>query len=456
MRKVILVSIQCVAAILAGLVVMWGLASLKMDPKRVDLKEQSIHVTVLEVQPESSTIVVSGYGTAHNLNTVSLAAEVPGAVVEVNPRLERGEIIPKGEVLFKIDPRSYDLQVKAAEANLNQTAHALELIEAKHQADIKRLEGLKRLRDLAKSEHGRVQGLFEKNVGAQHGVELAEGALIQAEDTVIEVQQAIDAYPQQRGQAESLVKAAEAQLDQAKLAYERTTVVAPFNARIKSFGGASPAMAMGMGAASSPSQGLEVNQYVGPGVPVITLADDSMLEISVPLDSNEARDWLLFDEVSQGENAWFDKLKPVECAAKWTEDDQSQWKGVVDRVENFDERTRTLTVVVRLTGEQAAASTGTKLPLVDGMFCEVAIPGRSAENVFRVPRKAVNFDGTVYIDDGDRLRTAKVKVAHEQGSEVLVSEGLKPGDRVITTRLVNPMENALLEIETDSAGGSAS
>ncbi len=456
MRKAILISIQCVAVLLAGLGVMWALAALKEEPKRIDMKEQPIHVAVLAVQPESPTIMVAGYGTAHNLNTVSLAAEVPGTVVEVHPRLERGEIIPKGEVLFKIDPRSYELQLHGAEANVSQSRNSLALLEEKHGADVKRLEGLKRIRDLAKGEYGRVQGLFEKKVGAQHGVELAEGALIEAEDKVIQVQQAIDAFPQQRGQAESLVKTAEAQLDQAKLSLERTTVLAPFNARIKSFGGASPAMAMGMGAGSTAIQSLEINQYIGPGMPVITLADDSTIEISVPLDSNEAREWLLFDDPTQESKAWFDKLKPIECSVRWTEDDKSEWKGTVHRVEDFDERTRTLTVAIRVVANPGETPSQGTLPLVDGMFCEVNIPGRPAENVFRVPRKAVNFDGTVYVDEANRLRTVKVKVVHEQGNEALVSEGLKPGDQVVTTRLVNPMENALLEVETAPAGGSPS
>ena len=38
-----------------------------------------------------------------------------------------------------------------------------------------------------------------------------------------------------------------------------------------------------------------------------------------------------------------------------------------------------------------------------------------------------------------------------EGERALVSEGLAPGDRVIVTRLVDPLENALLEILDPSA-----
>lgn len=443
MRKAILISIQCAAVILAGLIVMWGLASLKEPPKRVELKEQPIHVTVLAVQPESLTVTVSGYGTVRNLNTVAIAPEVAGILVEVNPHLDKGQVIPKGETLFVIDPRTYEQQLKGAEALAGQLESGLAMLGTKHSADEKRMEGAERTRDLAKGEYSRVKGLFEKKVGAQHGVEIAEGAYIEAEDIVTQLRQALDSYPEQRKEMENRLAAARAQVEQARLAFERTKVVAPFDARVKMVG-------------SGVGLGLEVNQYVTPAVPVLTLADDSVLEVSVPLDSSEARQWLVFEDAPQDGKAWFDKIEAVECTVKWTEDDKSQWKAVLDRVEGFDERTRTLTVAVRMTGEQAAASAETALPLVDGMFCEVTMPGRQAENVFRIPRKAVNFDGTLYLNENGHLKTVKVKVVHEQGNDALVSEGLKAGDQVITTRLVNPMENALLETEPEAGGGPSS
>ncbi len=442
MRRLILVAVQCALVLGVGAGVFLLFSSLRTEPATVEVTEQPIHVTVIEVQPENVPITVAGYGTVRNLNTVSIAPEVPGRLVAVHPRLERGEVIPKDEVLFQIDPSSYEQQMKAAEAMVGQLESGLSLLEKKHAADLERLKGIEKMRDLAKGEYDRVLGLFERKVGAEHGVELAEGALIEAEDAVIQVRQAIEAYAEQRREAENRLKASQAQYEQAKLSFDRTTVRAPFDARVK-YMGTAPVPA----GTAAPS--LEVNQYVAPGVPVLTVADDSVLEISVPLDSSEARRWLLFDAPSEGnaDQAWFGQLRAMPCMVKWTEDDKSQWQGELNRVEGFDERTRTLTVAIRLTGAQAAASQETSLPLVDGMFCEVGIPGRQVDGVYRVPRKAVNFDGTVYLANGGHLRTAKVEVLYEQGGEALISEGLKPGDQVIITRLVKPMENALLQAE---------
>ena len=60
---------------------------------------------------------------------------------------------------------------------------------------------------------------------------------------------------------------------------------------------------------------------------------------------------------------------------------------------------------------------------------------------------------TVYIAVKDpetgehRLKSRPVKESHISGEFVYLSDGLAEGELVITTRLINPFENILLEIE---------
>ena len=66
--------------------------------------------------------------------------------------------------------------------------------------------------------------------------------------------------------------------------------------------------------------------------------------------------------------------------------------------------------------------------------------------VYRLPRQAVTFENNVYLaNDQQRLKTSTVTVDRIEGEYVYVSQGLQPGDTVITTRLIDPLENALLE-----------
>ncbi|MCI5162483.1 MAG: hypothetical protein D3917_10810 [Candidatus Electrothrix sp. AX5] len=125
----------------------------------------------------------------------------------------------------------------------------------------------------------------------------------------------------------------------------------------------------------------------------------------------------------------------------WTEKENVHVQGSLDRVIRFDPQTRSLTVAIRLQPDMDAS-----FPLVQGMFCRVDIEGRSLENVFVLPRAAVNFEQTVYVVQEDRLRTRKVEVARTEESTAFITDGLKEGEQVIVTRLENPLENSLVNI----------
>jgi len=111
-------------------------------------------------------------------------------------------------------------------------------------------------------------------------------------------------------------------------------------------------------------------------------------------------------------------------------------------------------VAVRIPESKSVANGDHRLPLVEGMFCEVAIPGRTMEQCYRIPRSAVTFEETVYVIRDGRLVTVPVDVGHEEAGFAYVTGGLEPGAEVILTRLVNPLENALVEVEPAVAVGS--
>ena len=76
--------------------------------------------------------------------------------------------------------------------------------------------------------------------------------------------------------------------------------------------------------------------------------------------------------------------------------------------------------------------------------------------VYRLPRQAVSFENKAYLVNADnRLKTVDVRVERIEGEYVYVGQGLNPGDTVILTRLIDPLENALLEFADDSANGES-
>ena len=74
------------------------------------------------------------------------------------------------------------------------------------------------------------------------------------------------------------------------------------------------------------------------------------------------------------------------------------------------------------------------------------------DNVYGIPQHAINnFDGTVYIAADNHLKTVSVKVARREKDLAYIAEGLEPGQLVITTRLMNPLENSPLDVAMEPA-----
>ena len=429
-RKVGFRLVVCSAILLAGLLAMAALASLKKAPAQAVFQEQAYKVEILRAQPENVPVVLTGFGEARSVRSVALSAEVSGTVIAVHPRLNLGEIIPEGDVLFQIDPRDYQSALAEAEAQVAQLENTAARLEREWDLEKRRLGVLQRTRDLALAEFQRLQRLYdESKVGTRSGVEAAEKAYNQALDQLRLLELSVAVYPVRLREARAALDAARAQRERALTQLARCTVKAPFTGRVK-------------------AKTVEHGQFLSPGTPAVTLADDSLLEIHVPLDSDDARRWLLFDPSSgPSELAWFDNLRQVPCTVRWSQDpDGHVWQGFLHRVVAFDRTSRTLTVAVRVPADQASRIGRSGLPLVEGMFCSVDILGRTLERVVRLPQWAVTYDNKVYLAVERRLKTVPVEVARLQGEEAFISKGLQSGDVVIVTRLVNPLENMLLDL----------
>jgi multidrug efflux pump subunit AcrA (membrane-fusion protein) len=437
MKRVALQLFVAVLVLAGGLMGMRGLLAFHEPPAQKQFEERKLRVEVVEVQPETLPVLIEGFGTARSRDVVAVTPEVPGNIIEVHPRLDVGEVIPQGEVLFRIDPRTYQAALDQAKAQAESIEQGLAMLKAQFAVDRERLETAERTLSLMEADFARVSKLYTDNeVGTLAGVERSEMSKNQAQDGRDQLRQAVTLYPLRIQEAESGLAAARAGVDAAQANFDRTTVTAPFNARITMVK-------------------VEPGQYAAPGAPVLMLADDSVIELSVPLDSRDIRSWIRFDaDTASDDQAWFGALEQVACTIEWTEGaDYAAWEGYVHRVEQFDVQSRTVTVAVRAK-TNVGSSPGSQLPLVDGMFCKVKIPGRDMTDVYRLPEWAVDFEGNTYLDVDGRLVKRPVQVVRNQGEFAYVGSGLSPGERVIVTRLMNPLPNTLLDVQKLSTDGT--
>nr|MBF0222527.1 biotin/lipoyl-binding protein [Desulfobulbaceae bacterium] len=433
--KVMFRIVVCIAILLVGFIGMTLLSKMKQPPAEIVVKERTLQVETLSAKAESVQMKITGFGQVTPLDTVAISPEVSGRIVAVNSRLDQGVIIEKGELLFRIDPSDYETVRDTTGAEGERLKKNIMVLGRQIEIDTQRLISIERNRDLAKAEHERYKKLYQEHEAVSLAyVEKQEQVYNNAKDLAAQLAKTIELYPLQIEETDSALTAAQARFENAMTNLARCEVKAPFTGRIT-------------------EAELEIGQYVTPGKQVVAMANDAILEIHLPIDSGEARKWLRFkDGRSRG---WFTDVEPVLCDIRWTDDDKNIWQGVLHRVVRFNPETRTLTVAVRVENHQAVSLARPRLPLVAGMFCSVTIPGLVLDGVYRLPRWAVSFKETVYLAIGNRLKTSAVEVARIQGEEAFVSKGLKDGDQIITTRLVEPLENSLLRIHNSNKAEKA-
>lgn len=386
-KKTVLFRIlMCVGITLLGVISMKTLAGMATPPAEKIISEQALPVETTPVHFEDIQTWLYGYGEVTSLNLVTLSPEVSGRVISVHPRLETGEIIPKGEVLFSVDTANDRLSINNGR---------------------KRLKILQRNLELTEKEFNRIKNLFLKNkIGTLSEVENAEKAYNSILDQIRQLELSIAA---------------------SELRVQSSVVTAPFDARIKSVN-------------------IEKEQYVSPGSASVTLADDSILEVHVSIDGDKAMRLLQFEPETQSiYRKPFADVKQVPSRVIWTQGDNAvQATGVLHRILEFDATTRTLKLAIRL-NPQKSNSEKSPFPIMTGMFCKVEIPGKTLPNVVRLPKEAVKLDNSVHIVVQNRLKTIPVVVEDRNENTALISGGLQQNDLVIVTQITAPLENTLLE-----------
>lgn len=426
-RKIHFRILICALILGAGSFAMVGFSALKKPPQKARHQEHPIEVEVWTARPEQVSVDLTGFGVAVPVDVVTLSAQVRGKIVATHARFKQGEVIPRGELLFEIEAVDYEVARIKAETGVTEQGAALARLETRFASDAKRIQTLKRTRDLAAAEYGRVKRLFEKSrVGNRSGVDIAEKNYNTAKDLADLLETTLDLYPISITETNTRLRAARADLTKAEADLARCVVTAPFTGRIKAVFA-------------------EKGEYTTPGKEILVLADDAVHELRVSLDSRDTARWLRFQPPDRVMGpGWFSSPAVVPCKVAWVEDpDTVSWTGRLHRVVAFDPDSRSVTVAVRVMNHSPAPVHG--VSLVEGMFCSVTIPGKTLENVYKVPRWSVADGDTIHVVEADRLKIRPIVRAYSQGGFVFISKGISPGETIILTRLVDPMENALVK-----------
>lgn len=439
-RKMILAA-GTVAILAAGALTCAGLIYTRpVAAQRVNA-ERILEVAAVAVEPVSQTAPVLGHGTVRAKHQVSIVPQVSGRLTHVHPDLAQGKVIPRGELLFEIDPAVYEARVRQAEAE----TRALEAALSRNDEELvnldARIANAQAMLDIDEDDYDTVKRLYEvEKVGTQRDVDLTHQKFLRQKGAMVELTSQRSMIPHVRQETEAQLEASRARLSMAKHDLGNTKITCPFEARVETVQA-------------------YISQVVTAPFAIATLTDMEAFEISVGVDPRELR-WL--DEGVRPESlSGTVSTSSPSVSVRWTgQGREFVWTGRVSRFERVDEATRTARMVVEIRKcDMVATSTGAAGDIAPtlsiGMYCTTELPGKKLADALFVPRHAVYDNRYVYVLEPDstdaatgRLVRREVPMLRTMEGKVLVDYAarddgrlceLKPGDRVITSPLTKPV-----------------
>lgn len=329
-------------------------------------------VEVMTLKAQDYVVKVHSQGSVLPRTQSTLIPEVAGRVVAVSPQFRNGGFFEPGEVLLRIDPADYDSAITIARA------------------------------DLARARLAQAQ----EEALAQHALE--DWQKLNRTDKPSD----LTLHKPQVASAKAEVAAAEARLRQAEANLQRTRITVPYAGRVL-------------------EKKVDVGQYVSPGTVAATVYAVDYAEIRLPLTDKQQGFVDLPEAFADGSIAT--KSTPDVTLHAHVGGRDYTWPGRLVRTEGaIDTASRQLFVVAQV--DSPYARHGDNPPLKVGQFVEADITGHTLSNVFVLPRAAVESgDRVLLVTPEGRIQRRAVTVALRKGEEVIVSAGLKDGERIATT-----------------------
>jgi len=115
MRILIVLGVPALAIIIVIVMI-----SMKTEPPKKERVDLDQIVDVLELKLMTTKFEIYSQGTVRPRTETVLSAEVSGTIVEISPKFIAGGMFQKNEVLMRIDPTNYTVELKQAEALVKQ------------------------------------------------------------------------------------------------------------------------------------------------------------------------------------------------------------------------------------------------------------------------------------------------------------------------------------------------
>lgn len=254
-------------------------------------------------------------------DTVTVSTAVPGIIVNV--AVEENQPVEAGDLLFVIDPESYELARDRAKAQLEAVGSFIEGVEASYRQAMAQLELAKTDVRYAERDVEREQALADRGLGSESTLDAAKHTLDTARQQIPIIEQRLAQLKAQLGGQPRLTienhpayRTIKATLESAETDLERTVVRAPFDGIVSHV----------------PLEGT----YAAPGTPVLSVVatDNLWVEanfketqlthvavgqpVVVRVDTYKDRDWHgTVESISPATGAEFSVIPAQNASGNW-------------------------------------------------------------------------------------------------------------------------------------------
>jgi len=424
-------------AILIGVAIAVVLVKNSSKPVRMDVAEKATAVRMINAPKATVAPRMMATGNVEPSRVWSSMAQVSGEVITLHPRLKNGALIKQGEELLKIDPRNYELAITQAETGLESIRVQLAQVDVLESNAEALLVIEKQALTLAKNELKRKETMQKQRSISQSELGKEQRSLLTQQKSVQSLINSIKLYPVDRRRLAAELQRQQAQLADAKLNLERTTILMPFNGRIAEVK-------------------VELQQFVGLGSLMIVADGIDKAEIAVQVPMERLGELIISDVVIDpiaAEDIELGKLLGLSARVLLQQNEHLiEWQARVARLSDaLDPRTRTVGVIVEVEKPYAQVQPGQRPPLVKGLFVDIELSGQLQKNRIVIPLSALHGQQVYLVNQEQRLQRRTITISSKGVDYAIISDGLQEGEAVITSDLIAPIEGMLLKPVEDEA-----
>ena len=347
------------------------------------------------------------YGEVQASKSVDLRSLVAGKIVEVNPKLQVGSRIEKGEMLFQIDKFNYETALGSAKSTVTETRARISENEAMIRIEEARIKSLQRQLSLAQSDLERISELQKRGSATPRAVEERELIVSQRAQSLEQSQLNLVAEKSRIEQLKAVLVRSQRGIEQAERDLKDTALLAPMSGVIRE---------------NNASEG----RLIGANDMIVSMYRDDKLEVRFTLTDQR------FGRIQSDKQGVIGR----KVEAIWVVGgEEYRYPATIERIG--------AQITSDRGGVEVIASIDADLnnsPLRPGAFVEVIVPDKAFEEKFRVAETALYDNDKVYIAVEGKLEARNVKVLARDGDAIILEGKLNEGDEILTTRIAEISE----------------